>query len=46
MVDGSNAAQVQDMLSRPIDWNSVEPRLSALQNAGRAYLEAQLAFAK
>jgi hypothetical protein len=46
MVDGSNAAQVQDMLSRPIDWNSVEPRLSALQNAGRAYLTDQLSLAE
>lgn len=46
MVDGSDAKLVQTMIERPIDWSSVEPRLLDLQEAGRSYLDAQLAAVK
>lgn len=42
MVDGSDATAVQRMLDRPIDWDSVTPRLTDLQSAGRAYLTQQI----
>ncbi|MBT0958236.1 polysaccharide pyruvyl transferase family protein [Alphaproteobacteria bacterium KMM 3653] len=42
LVNGTDAAQVQEMLNRPIDWNEVSPRLEAMQKAGRMYLKNEL----
>lgn len=42
LVDASDMANVRRRMEEPIDWQTVEERLTAMQEAGRGYLRKEL----